>query len=155
MADEASSPDNVLVRFEHDANAYEAMNNLRELDSQRQVDLRAATIIVRHEDGRLEIKDEIEQDGVSGTVSGGADVEAEIAAADEAQLSLAKASIAAMTVVMTGAMTVKTVATAADRAPDSPGACMGTTEVPCRARRLRTAPLSRVAQLMAGPRRTC
>jgi uncharacterized membrane protein len=72
MADEASSPNNVIVvSFEDDPNAYEAMTNLKELDGQRQVDLRAAAIIVRQEDGQLEIKDEIAEDGVSGTASGG------------------------------------------------------------------------------------
>ena len=65
MADEASSPNNVIVvSFEDDANAYEAMTKLKELDSQHQVDLRAAAIIVRHEDGQLEIKDEIAEDGI-------------------------------------------------------------------------------------------
>jgi uncharacterized membrane protein len=72
MADEATSPNNVIVvSFEHDANAYDAMTKLKELDSQHQVDLGAAAIIVRHEDGQLEIKDEIAEDGVSGTASGG------------------------------------------------------------------------------------
>ncbi|MEA2314091.1 MAG: hypothetical protein QOI03_783 [Solirubrobacteraceae bacterium] len=72
MADEAASPNNVIVvSFEHDANAYDAMTKLKELDSQRQVDLGAAAIIVRHEDGQLEIKDEIAEDSVSGTASGG------------------------------------------------------------------------------------
>ena len=47
------------------------MTNLKEVDSQRHVDLRAAAIIVRHEEGELEIKDEIAEDGVSGTASGG------------------------------------------------------------------------------------
>jgi uncharacterized membrane protein len=72
MAEEASSPNNVIVvSFEDDPNAYEAMTNLKELDSQHQVELRGAAIIVRHEDGQLEIKDEIADDGVSGTASGG------------------------------------------------------------------------------------
>ena len=54
MADEALSPTNVVVvSFETDANAYEAMTKLKELDSQDQVDLRAAAVIVRHEDGQL------------------------------------------------------------------------------------------------------
>jgi uncharacterized membrane protein len=72
MADEALSPTNVVVvSFEADANAYEAMTKLKELDSQQQVDLRAAAVIVRHEDGQLEIKDEIDDNGVSGTATGG------------------------------------------------------------------------------------
>jgi uncharacterized membrane protein len=72
MADEDLSPSNVIVvSFEDDANAYEAMTNVKELDSQHQVDLRAAAIIVRHEDGRLEIKDEIAEHGATGTASGG------------------------------------------------------------------------------------
>jgi uncharacterized membrane protein len=72
MADPASSPNNIIVvSFEDDSKAYEAMTNLKELDSQSQVGLRAAAIVVRHEDGQLEIKDEIADDGVSGTATGG------------------------------------------------------------------------------------
>jgi uncharacterized membrane protein len=72
MADEASSPNNVIVvSFEDDPSAYEAMTKLKELDNQHQLDLRAAAIIVRHEDGQLEIKDEVADAGISGTASGG------------------------------------------------------------------------------------
>jgi len=72
MAEETFSPNNVIVvSFEDDPNAYEAMTSLKELDSQRQVDLAAAAIIVRHEDGQLEIKDEIDDNGVTGTATGG------------------------------------------------------------------------------------
>ena len=72
MAEQAFSPNNVvIVSFEEDANAYEAMTNLKALDSEHQVDLRAAAVIVRHQDGQLEIKDEIAADGVSGTATGG------------------------------------------------------------------------------------
>jgi uncharacterized membrane protein len=72
MADDALSPTNVLVvSFEADANAYEAMTKLKELDSQHQVDLRAAAVIVRHQDGQLEVKDEVDDDGIAGTATGG------------------------------------------------------------------------------------
>jgi uncharacterized membrane protein len=72
MAEETFSPNNVIVvSFEDDPNAYEAMTSLKELDSQHQVDLAAAAIIVRHEDGQLEIKDEVAEHGVTGTASGG------------------------------------------------------------------------------------
>ncbi|HEX9481327.1 MAG TPA: DUF1269 domain-containing protein [Solirubrobacteraceae bacterium] len=72
MADEAASPTNVIVvSFEVDANAYEAMTKLKELDGQNQLDLTAAAVIVRHEDGQLEIKDEIDDNGVTGTATGG------------------------------------------------------------------------------------
>jgi uncharacterized membrane protein len=72
MSDPIASANNiVVVSFEDDSNAYEAMTTLKELDSQSQIDLRAAAIVVRHDDGQLEIKDEIADDGVSGTATGG------------------------------------------------------------------------------------
>jgi uncharacterized membrane protein len=163
MADEASSRDNVLVGFEHDANAYEAMTNLRELDSQRQVDLRAATIIVRHEDGLLEIKDEIAEDGVSGTVSGGI-------------LELLIGLLFGPFGVLIGGATALLIGSLFDLDDEDDNESVladisryaraghatllaevsgPSPEVPCRARRLRRAPLSRVAHPMAGPIRSC
>jgi uncharacterized membrane protein len=72
MSDPVSSSNNiVVVSFEEDSKAYDAMTTLKELDSQSQIDLAAAAIVVRHDDGQLEIKDEIADDGVSGTATGG------------------------------------------------------------------------------------
>ena len=53
MADQPFVTSNVLVvSFEHDDNAYEALTELKELDSQGQIDLQGAGVVVRHEDGR-------------------------------------------------------------------------------------------------------
>src|SRR5260370_42497875 len=72
MANAGAPPMSVIVvSFEVDANAYEEMTKLKELDGQHQLDLTAAAVIVRHEDGQLEIKDEIDDNGVTGTATGG------------------------------------------------------------------------------------
>jgi uncharacterized membrane protein len=69
---ETSYMENVIaVSFEQDEKAYEALTQLKELDSQGQVELRAAAIVVRGADGRLALKDEIADQGMSGTATGG------------------------------------------------------------------------------------
>ena len=65
-------PDNVVVvSFEHDSDAYEALTDLKQLDAQGQIDLRAAAVVVRGEDGRLVTKDEVAESPVEGTATGG------------------------------------------------------------------------------------
>lgn len=65
--------ENVLaVNFSEDSKAYEALSLLKELDGQQQVDLGGAAVVVRSEDGRVEIKDEVGDTGYSGTATGGA-----------------------------------------------------------------------------------
>jgi uncharacterized membrane protein len=61
----------IAVSFTEDANAYEALTNLKELDDQGQVDLAGAAIVVREEDGKLVIKDEVGDIGYAGTATGG------------------------------------------------------------------------------------
>jgi uncharacterized membrane protein len=61
----------IAVSFTEDANAYEALTNLKELDDQEQVDLAGAAVVVREEDGRLVIKDEVGDIGYAGTATGG------------------------------------------------------------------------------------
>jgi uncharacterized membrane protein len=64
--------ENVLaVNFEEDAKAYEALTMLKTLDGQRQVDLTAAVVVVRTGDGKVDIKDEVGDTGLSGTTTGG------------------------------------------------------------------------------------
>ena len=64
--------ENVLtVNFSDDANAHEALTRLKELDSQGQISLTGAAIIVRSEDGTIEIKDEVGDVDYPGTVTGG------------------------------------------------------------------------------------
>src|SRR5215472_16992829 len=65
-------PENVLtISFHDDANAYEALTQLKELDSQGQLGLRGAAVVTRGEDGQLVQKDEIADSNFEGTTSGG------------------------------------------------------------------------------------
>jgi uncharacterized membrane protein len=70
--DERKAMENVIaVSFAEDANAYEALTNLKELGNQGQVDLAGAAVVVREEDGKLVIKDEVGDIGYTGTATGG------------------------------------------------------------------------------------
>ena len=72
MADQPFVTSNVVVvSFEDDDNAYEALTELKELDSQGQIDMKGAGVVVRHEDGRLTVKDEVSDHPVAGTATGG------------------------------------------------------------------------------------
>jgi uncharacterized membrane protein len=62
----------IAVSFEDDSKASEALTKLKHLDSQDEVDVHDAAVVVRAADGHIEIKDEIGGDsGVTGTVAGG------------------------------------------------------------------------------------
>jgi uncharacterized membrane protein len=64
--------ENVLaVSFAEDAQAYEAMTSLKELDTQQQIALQGAAVVVRNEDGHVEIKDQVGDTGLEGTATGG------------------------------------------------------------------------------------
>jgi uncharacterized membrane protein len=64
--------DNVLaINFAEDANAYEALTKLKELDGQGQVELEGAAVVLRSEDGAIDIKDEVGDIGYEGTATGG------------------------------------------------------------------------------------
>ena len=66
--------ENVLaVTFTDDAKADQALSTLKELDSQGQLDLADAGVVVRGEDGRVDIKDEASggDEGLTGTATGG------------------------------------------------------------------------------------
>ena len=70
------SPDNVLVvTFGQDAanddNAYKALTDLKELDSQGQVKIAGAAVVKRGLDGSLDIKSEVGDMPYEGTASGG------------------------------------------------------------------------------------
>jgi uncharacterized membrane protein len=65
--------DNVLaVNFAEDSKAYEALSSLKELDGQGQLDLAAAAVVVRGEDGHIDVKDEVGDSDLTGTATGGA-----------------------------------------------------------------------------------
>jgi uncharacterized membrane protein len=64
--------ENVLaLTFSDDSKAYEAVSTLKELDSQRQIGLAEASVVLRGEDGRVESKDEVGDTGLTGTATGG------------------------------------------------------------------------------------
>jgi uncharacterized membrane protein len=64
--------DNVLaVTFGEDSKAYEALTTVKQLDAQDQINLAAAAVVVRTDDGRLETKDQVGDDGLEGTATGG------------------------------------------------------------------------------------
>ncbi|HUA44502.1 MAG TPA: hypothetical protein VMA77_04700 [Solirubrobacteraceae bacterium] len=67
MVDELDGRQNVVVvGFQDDSNAYEALTTLKQLDSQRQIELSAAAVVARNEDGHVAVKDEIGDAGVAG-----------------------------------------------------------------------------------------
>ena len=64
--------ENVLaINFTEDAEAYEALSTLKELDGQSQIALTGAAVVVRHEDGSIVIKDDVGDIGYEGTATGG------------------------------------------------------------------------------------
>jgi uncharacterized membrane protein len=72
MSEDASSSVNVIaVSFGEDANAYEALTRLKELDSQRQIGLQGAAVVERAENGEIVNKDQIADNDLTGTTTGG------------------------------------------------------------------------------------
>jgi uncharacterized membrane protein len=70
--DEIPSAYNVLaVSFDPDKNAYEALTTLKQLDSQGQLGLQAAAVVVRGDDGTIEVKEQVGETEYTGTASGG------------------------------------------------------------------------------------
>jgi uncharacterized membrane protein len=70
------SPDNVLVVTfgedpENDKNAYQALTDLKQLDSQDQIKIAGAAVVTRDADGRVDAKSEVGEDPYVGTASGG------------------------------------------------------------------------------------
>lgn len=61
----------IVVSFHDDANAYEALTQLKELDSQKQLNVEGAAVVQRGQDGGLTVKDEIGDPGYAGTATGG------------------------------------------------------------------------------------
>jgi uncharacterized membrane protein len=76
MTPDYLSPDNVLVvsfgeNPENDKNAYQALTDLKQLDSQDQIKITGAAVVTRDADGRVEEKSEVGEDPYVGTASGG------------------------------------------------------------------------------------
>ena len=76
MSPDYVSPDNVLVVTfgadpDNDANAYQAVTELKQLDSQDQIEIVGAAVITRDADGRVDVKSEVGNDFYMGIASGG------------------------------------------------------------------------------------
>jgi uncharacterized membrane protein len=61
----------IVVKFDDDANAYEALTDLKELDTQGQLDVRAAAVVVRNDDGHIDVKDQVADHTITATATGG------------------------------------------------------------------------------------
>jgi uncharacterized membrane protein len=72
MTDAEFNPENVVVvAFTDDDSAYEALTTLKELDSQGQIKLVEAAVVTRGDDGHIQTKDQVGDDNLAGTASGG------------------------------------------------------------------------------------
>ncbi len=76
MSPDYFSPDNVLVITfgeapEKDENAYQALTDLEQLDSQGQIEIAGAAVVSRDLDGRIDVKSEVGDDPYVGIASGG------------------------------------------------------------------------------------
>jgi uncharacterized membrane protein len=70
------SPDNVIVVTfgddpQNDKNAYQALTDLKQLDSQDQIKITGAAVVTRDADGRVEDKSDVGEDPWAGTAGGG------------------------------------------------------------------------------------
>ncbi len=77
MSPDYFTPDNVLVISfgedpENDANAYQALTDLGQLDSQGQIKIAGAAVVARDVDGHIDIKSDVANDTYAGTAGGGA-----------------------------------------------------------------------------------
>ena len=76
MSPDYFSPDNVLVVTfgedpENDKNAYQALTDLKQLDSQGQIKIAGGAVVTRDLDGRVDVKSEVGNDPYTGTATGG------------------------------------------------------------------------------------
>ena len=76
MSPDPFSPDNVLVVTfgedpANDSNAYQALTDLKQLDSQGQIEIAGAVVVARASDGRVDVKSDVGNDPYAGTASGG------------------------------------------------------------------------------------
>jgi len=72
MADNGFTPENVVVvGFSDDSTAFEALTTLKELDSQGQLRLVEGAVVTRGDDGYVDVKDQVGDETLIGTASGG------------------------------------------------------------------------------------
>ena len=75
MSPDYLSRDNVLVVSfgedpQNDTNAYQALTDLKQLDSQGQIEIAGAAVVTRDPDDRVDVKTEVANDPYVGTASG-------------------------------------------------------------------------------------
>jgi len=70
-ADVFSDRNVIVVSFAEDDRAFDALTKLTELESQGQVGIDGVTVATRGEDGQIRVKDEVDDDSMIGTASGG------------------------------------------------------------------------------------
>jgi uncharacterized membrane protein len=76
MSPDYFSPDNVLVVTfgedpKNDENAYQALTDLKQLDSQDQIKIAGAAVVSRDAEGHVEVKSDVGDESYMGTASGG------------------------------------------------------------------------------------
>ena len=76
MSSDSFSLDNVLVVSfgedpQNDTNAYQALTDLKQLDSQGQIKIAGAAVVTRDPDDRVDVKSEVANDPYVGAASGG------------------------------------------------------------------------------------
>jgi uncharacterized membrane protein len=72
MRDDEHTSENVIaVSFVEEANAYEALARLKELEAKGAIALRDAAVALGEEDGKIEQKDQFSHNGTTVTPSGG------------------------------------------------------------------------------------
>src|SRR6516165_375509 len=72
MPDQMFTADNVIaVSFPEEADAYEALARLKELDSRGSVGVRGAAVVTREQDGKITIKDQFGHESYEDTAGGG------------------------------------------------------------------------------------
>ncbi len=70
-ADATSTYNVISVSFDSDSNAYEALTELKALDGQGRLEIEAAAVVVREEQGGIIVKDRVGSAQYAGAASGG------------------------------------------------------------------------------------
>jgi uncharacterized membrane protein len=60
----------VIIRFDEESKAYEALSVLKECDADGRIELESAAVVKRQEDGELKIQDSADNVGLENTVGG-------------------------------------------------------------------------------------
>lgn len=71
MVDAYSQRNVIAVTFAEEANAYEALSRLKDLDSRGDIAVHGAAVVAREPDGKITEKDEFGEDNYEGTAGGG------------------------------------------------------------------------------------